>query len=87
MNEQRPNSGLREGTQYLSAALRFAGATVLFLFGGLGLDRLIGTLPLFTIVGALGGAGLGFFSVYREYKADQDHPELKKWSDRPPGSE
>lgn len=87
MGDERPNSGLREGSQYLAAAMRFAGGTVLFLFGGLGLDRLIGTLPVFTIAGALIGAGLGFLSVYREFTADRDHPELKKWRGKRRGSE
>lgn len=75
-----PNEGLREGTQYLSAAMRFAAGTILFLFLGYGLDRWIGSLPLFTIAGALGGAILGFLSVYREFTADPEHPELRRWS-------
>jgi F0F1-type ATP synthase assembly protein I len=82
MGTRRPNPELRGGTRYFSAALRFAGGTVLFLFGGLGLDRWIGTLPLFTIAGALIGAGLGFLSVYREFTGDRDRPGLKEWSGR-----
>jgi F0F1-type ATP synthase assembly protein I len=60
--------------------MRFAGGTILFLFGGLGLDRLLGTRPFLTVFGALIGAGLSFLSVYREYTADPEHRELKRWS-------
>jgi F0F1-type ATP synthase assembly protein I len=79
MSEHDPNPGIREGTQYLSAALRFAGGTVLFLFVGLALDKWLHTTPFLTVAGALGGAGLSFFSVYREFTADPDHPKLKQW--------
>jgi F0F1-type ATP synthase assembly protein I len=80
---QRPSQfGPGEGARYLAAALRFAAATVVFLFAGLGLDRWVSTTPLFTIAGALGGAALGFVSVYREFTADPEHPELKQWSRR-----
>jgi F0F1-type ATP synthase assembly protein I len=80
MADREPN-GLGEGTQYLGAAMRFAGAVVMFLFAGLALDRWLGVTPLFTLIGALGGAGLGFLSVYREFRADQE--SLKSWSDKP----
>lgn len=86
MADEQPEPGLRAGTKYLSAAMRFAGGTVLFLFGGLALDRWIGTMPLFTIAGALLGAVLGFVSVYREFAADQNRQGLKKWSGKRPGS-
>lgn len=83
MADRGHNQGFGAGTQYLAAALRFAGAVVLFLFGGLALDRRIGTTPLFTLVGALGGAVLGFLSVYREVRADPDHKaDLRSWSDK-----
>lgn len=82
MKQPRGNRGFGVGTQYLAAAMRFAGAVVLFLFGGLALDRWLHTTPLFTLVGAALGAGLGFFSVYREYKADADRKPMKSWSDR-----
>lgn len=82
MASEAPEPGFRAGTRYLSAALRFAGGTVLFLFGGLALDRWIGTIPLFTIGGALLGAGLGFLSVYREFMADRGRQEPKAWSGR-----
>ncbi len=85
--EDGPQRGFGEGTQYLAAALRFAGAVVLFLLGGLFLDRRIHTTPLFTVSGALLGAVLGFLSVYRELKADPDQQSgVKSWSDKQPPS-
>ena len=81
MADKGPDHGFGEGTQYLAAAMRFAGAVVMFLFAGLALDRWLGLTPLFTLIGAFGGAGLGFLSVYREVRADQE--SLKSWSDKP----
>lgn len=87
MGQREPHHGLREGTQYLSAALRFAGGTILFLFVGLGLDRWLHTTPFLTVGGALLGAALSFLSVYREFAGDRDHPKLKQWSGRRRDSE
>lgn len=78
-----PNRGFGEGTQYLAAAMRFAGAIVMFLFAGLALDRWLHLTPLFTLIGAGTGAALGFLSVYRELKADPEQQgEMKSWSDK-----
>jgi F0F1-type ATP synthase assembly protein I len=53
-------------------ALRFAGlgwyvaaCIVLGLVGGLGLDRLVGTTPLFTLLGTLLGSVLAFWGLYK----------------------
>ncbi len=43
----------------------FAGAVLLFMGGGWLLDRWLGLVPLFTILGALLGAALASVSVYR----------------------
>ena len=82
MTAKGPNRGFGEGTRYLAAAMRFAGAVVMFLFAGLGLDRWLGTTPLFTLAGALAGAGLGFFSVWREFRAGAGKDPMRSWSDR-----
>jgi F0F1-type ATP synthase assembly protein I len=83
MTDPGHNRGFGDGNQYLAAAIRFALAVTLFLFGGLALDKRLRTTPLFTIVGALGGAVLGFLSVYREIRADPDHKvKLRSWSDK-----
>lgn len=82
MTTQGPRPGFGVGTKYLAAAMRFAGGIVMFLFGGLGLDRWLHTTPLFTLVGAGVGAVLGFLSVYREFRADHKNP-MRSWSDKP----
>ena len=59
------------GYKYLATGLRFAGGIVLFVVGGLFLDRWLGTSPLFILVGTVVGSGLSFLSVYRELVADK----------------
>jgi len=51
--------------QYMGYGLTWALSTLLFLLGGLWLDKKVGTMPLFTILGAFVGAGAGFYSLYR----------------------
>ena len=58
------------GYKYLATGLRFAGGIVLFVVGGLFLDRWLHTSPLFILVGTVVGSGLSFLSVYRELLAD-----------------
>lgn len=72
--ESSPERGLGEGYKYLATGLRFGGAIVMFVLGGLWLDGRLHTRPLFIIVGTLLGAGLGFLSVWREIQAD---PEVR----------
>ena len=81
MRSQEPNLGGGDGTHNpLAAATRFAGAIVIFLLGGLALDRWIHTTPLFTLVGMVVGSVLGFFSLKREGK-------MRSWSDKPRDSD
>ena len=70
--DPKPGSGRELGEGYKLVALggTFAGAVVMFMAGGWGLDRWLGVTPLFTVVGALVGAGLGFLSVYLRIRAD-----------------
>lgn len=53
-----------EAGRYLGHGLTWALSTALFLFLGLLADRWLGTMPLFTILGAFVGAGAGFYSLY-----------------------
>lgn len=70
MAAESPEQSIGKGYKYLAAGLRFAGGIVVFLFGGLLLDKWLHTTPLLLIVGTVAGAVLGFLSVYRELMAD-----------------
>ena len=61
-----PEKGLAQGQKYFAVGLRFAGGVVAFTLGGYALDRWLKTIPLFTLVGTVGGAVLSFLSVYRQ---------------------
>ncbi|NNG17494.1 MAG: AtpZ/AtpI family protein [Gemmatimonadales bacterium] len=70
-----PESGhgreIGEGYKYVSLGMTFAGGTILFMAAGFWIDRWLGLMPLFTIVGTLGGATLSFLNVYRKLQADE----------------
>ncbi len=51
--------------RYAGFGLTLAVATGLFLLAGWWIDRWVGTTPLFTIAGALLGAGAGFYHMYQ----------------------
>ncbi|MEO8031586.1 MAG: AtpZ/AtpI family protein [Gemmatimonadota bacterium] len=59
------------GYKYVSLGLSFAVSITLFVGGGYLLDRWLGLLPLFTVVGALGGSALSFVWVFRKLNADE----------------
>lgn len=61
-----PEKGLAQGQKYFTVGLRFAGGVVAFTLGGYALDQWLKTIPLFTLVGTVGGAVLSFLSVYRQ---------------------
>jgi F0F1-type ATP synthase assembly protein I len=60
-----------EGYKYVSLGLTFAGGIVLFMFVGLGLDRLLKTMPVLTITGTLVGTVLSFLVVYRKLQEEE----------------
>ncbi len=56
----------------VTLALRLMGlgwyiaiSIILGTVGGLWLDRRLGTLPLFTVLGVITGSGVAFYGVYR----------------------
>jgi ATP synthase protein I len=63
---------LGEGYRYVGLGCTFAGGIVLFLAAGWGLDRWLGTTPLFTVLGMLAGAVLSFLNVYWKLKVETD---------------
>jgi len=65
-----PDKGMAQGQKYFAVGLRFAGGVVAFTLGGYALDRWLGTIPLFTLVGTVGGSVLSYISVYRQLVLD-----------------
>lgn len=61
-----PEQGLAQGQKYFAVGLRFGGGVVAFTLGGYALDRWLHTIPLFILIGTVGGSVLSFISVYRE---------------------
>jgi F0F1-type ATP synthase assembly protein I len=60
-----------EGYKYVSLGLTFAGGIIFFLALGFGLDRLLGTTPLFILIGTFLGTVLSFLSVYRKLQEEE----------------
>jgi len=85
MNLGRPNPGraLGEGYRFLGIGLQFAGGIVFFALGGVALDKWLGLMPLFTIVGTLLGTTLSFISVYLKLQAFEDAEERRKKKEKP----
>ncbi len=63
-NERPKRPPAADAASFLGHGLTWALSTALFLFLGWLVDRWLGTLPLFTILGAFVGAGAGFYSLY-----------------------
>ena len=53
------------GSEFAGIGLQFAVTIVVFTFAGIWLDKRLGTSPWLLITLALGGSGLGFWSMYR----------------------
>ncbi|MEZ6186681.1 MAG: AtpZ/AtpI family protein [Planctomycetota bacterium] len=69
---------------YSHLGLQFAISIVVFTGGGYWLDSTVGLLPLFTIVGAMGGFGFGFYMLYQEVFV---RSSLTKRKPQPPKTE
>lgn len=55
--------------RYSTVGIELVLFTVLFFYGGYRLDRLIDTVPLFSIIGLFLGIGAGFYTVIRSLKS------------------
>lgn len=69
--DQNVGREMGEGYKYVSLGLTFAGGIIFFMAMGFGLDRLVGTMPLFTLTGTLLGTVLSFLSVYRKLQEEE----------------
>jgi ATP synthase protein I len=60
------SKGLSASSSKLSGlGLQFVIAILLFLYAGMWLDKKLGTAPWMLLLGALIGAGAGFYSLWR----------------------
>ena len=70
--EQDPVREIGAGYSYVALGCTFAAGIVVFMAGGLLLDRWLHLTPLFTIVGTVVGAVLSFLSVYWKLQAETE---------------
>ena len=84
--ESKHSKNGRPGEEYNLIGLggTFAGAVVLFTFGGLMVDQWLGLTPLFTLVGTGVGAVLGFLNVYWKIQAEIDKQRSSKRAQKGP---
>lgn len=61
-----PSRGVSEVYRYTGLGCLFAAAVLVFMGGGWLVDRWLGTVPVFMVVGALAGAALATASIYRQ---------------------
>ncbi len=78
------NDRTREGYKLVGLGGTFAGAVVLFTFGGLMVVRWLGLTPLVTLAGTGVGAVLGFLNVYWKIQADIDEQRRRKHEQKGP---
>lgn len=67
-----PHRAIGEGYKYVALGGTLAGGIIAFMAVGFFLDRWLGLMPLFTIVGTLVGSVLSFLNVYWKLQADLD---------------
>ncbi len=70
-----PRRSLVHVYRYSGLGCLFAASVMLFMAGGWLLDRWLGVLPLFTVIGALVGATLSTVSIYRRLQAGMEDDE------------
>jgi F0F1-type ATP synthase assembly protein I len=59
------NRKIMSGSEFAGVGMQFAVTIVLFALAGIWLDRRLDSSPWFVIVMVFGGAGLGFWTMYR----------------------
>ena len=63
--EESPNREIGEGYALVSVGITFALTLAGFTLGGFWLDKRLGTMPLFTLLGMVVGTGLGGFWLWQ----------------------
>ena len=67
-----------EGWSYVSTGITFAVAIALFAFGGIWIDRRLGTMPAATLVLTFVGMGLAGYWLYQKVGGGQVKGSGKK---------
>jgi F0F1-type ATP synthase assembly protein I len=68
--------------EYASVGLQFAFTIVVFMFGGMWVDRALGTSPWLLILCVFVGASAGFYSIYRKLMAAQRRADDARRAER-----
>lgn len=76
--EKTPIHEVEAANSHLALGFTFAAGVIFFLGMGLLVDRRFGLTPLFTIIGAMGGAILSFLNVYWKLEAESERRRKKK---------
>lgn len=72
----------QSGSDLASIGIEFALTIVVFVFGGVWLDKWLGTAPWFTIICVFVGAGGGTYSMYRRAVAATREHDAGRDTDR-----
>lgn len=67
-----PRGSLTEIYGHSGLGCLFAAGVIAFMAGGWLLDRVLGTFPVLTVIGALVGAALSTASIYRRLQGGND---------------
>lgn len=83
---KRPTGGAGlSGAEFTGIGIQFALTILVFTFGGIWLDRRLGTSPWLLLVCVFIGAGGGFFSIYRRAMDAQRRDEADRKARREGG--
>jgi F0F1-type ATP synthase assembly protein I len=68
--------------QFAGAGFQFAATVIIGVFAGIWLDKRLGTSPWLTIVLVFLGAGIGFYSLYRNLMKSQRLGDRRQQGER-----
>jgi F0F1-type ATP synthase assembly protein I len=78
VSQKTPAHDVGAGNSHLALGFTFAAGVIFFLGIGLLVDRRFGFTPVFTVIGAIGGAVLSFLNVYWKLEAETARRREKK---------
>ncbi len=67
-----------DGYRYVALGITFGLGIVLFMGAGFALDRWLGTIPWFTMLGTVVGSVLSFVNVYAKLEAERLQAKKEK---------